>query len=84
MTTYGITASIFSVIMDYIGKLTHSRIICMLLSSSLSYTIFIIMLVWNPNPNQAYVLYILAGISGLTTAIIKSFTTDLLFFVKIT
>jgi hypothetical protein len=35
------------------------------------------MLVWNPNAAQAYVLYILAGISGLTTAAIKLFTTGL-------
>ncbi len=77
MVAYGITASIFSIIMGYIGKLTHSRILCMLLSSLLSYTIFVVMLEWHPNANQAYVLYILACISGLTTAIIKPFTTGL-------
>jgi hypothetical protein len=37
------------------------------------------MLLWNPNASQAYVLYILACISGLTTAIIKPFTTGLTF-----
>ncbi len=77
MTVYGITASIVSVIIGYIAKLTHSRIFCMLLSSLLSYTIFLVMLLWQPNVNQAYVLYILAGISGLTTAIVKPFATGL-------
>ncbi len=77
MGAYGITASLFSFIMGYIGKLTHSRIVYMLLSSLLSYAIFAVMFEWKPNANQVYVLYILACISGLTIAIIKPFTTGL-------
>jgi hypothetical protein len=77
MTTYGITASIFSVIIGYVVKTTQSCIVCMLLLSLLSYTVFVVMLVWNSNAAQAYVLYILARISGLTTAINKPFTTGL-------
>jgi MFS family permease len=75
MAAYGITASIFSIIIGYVARLTHSRTVCMILSSFLSYAIFVVMLVWNPNGNQVYVLYILACLSGLTTAIIKPFTT---------
>ena len=79
MAAYGITASIFSIIIGYLAKLKYSRIVCMLISSLLSYAILIVMLLWNPNASQAYVLYILACISGLTTAIIKPFTTGLTF-----
>ena len=75
MAGYGITSSIFSAIMGYVGKLNHSRIICMALSSILSGAIFVVMLIWNPNAGQAYVLYILACVSGLTSAVIKPFTT---------
>ena len=79
MAAYGITASIFSIIIGYLAKLKYSRIVCMLISSVLSYAILTVMLLWNPNASQAYIFYILACISGLTTAIIKPFTTGLTF-----
>ncbi len=77
MVGYGITASISSVIIGYLAKFKYGRPGCILLASLLSYTIFIVMLLWIPNVAQAYVLYILACIGGFINATFVTFAPGL-------
>jgi MFS family permease len=77
MAGYGITASITSVVTGYLAKWKYGRPGCILLASLLSYTIFIVMLVWIPNVAQAYVLYILACIGGIVNATLVTFAPGL-------
>jgi len=82
MVIYGIVSSICCVIVAYLAKRKYSRPVSFLLASLLTYTIFIIMLVWKPNPSQTYVLYILPCLSGVADAMMASFITGLLLKVQ--
>ncbi|CAF1115048.1 unnamed protein product [Adineta steineri] len=75
MTIYGIIATIASIIVTYIVKLKYSRPICFLISSLLSYTIFIVMLVWKPTVSQTYVLFIIPCLSSIVDGLTEPFIT---------
>jgi hypothetical protein len=77
MAAYDITASVFSVCIGYVVKLKHSLPICFLLAAFLTWIMLIVMLVWEPNSSQTYVLYILACIAGFSAAIVKPLTPGL-------
>ncbi|CAF1286885.1 unnamed protein product [Adineta steineri] len=68
MITYGITASIFSVVVGCLGKY-NLRVPCYIFAAILCYASYLVMLLWKPVPSQAYVLFILAGMLGIASAI---------------
>ncbi|CAF3944911.1 unnamed protein product [Rotaria sordida] len=68
MITYGITTSIFSVIVGWLEKY-KIRIPFYILAAILCYASYIVMLVWKPIPSQTYVLFILVGMQGIAGAI---------------
>lgn len=68
MITYGITASIFSVIVGCLGKY-NIRVPCYIVGALLCYASYLTMLLWKPFPSQVYVLFILVGIQGIASAI---------------
>ncbi|CAF1563234.1 unnamed protein product, partial [Adineta steineri] len=75
MTIYGIIATAASIIVTYIVKLKYSRPICFLISSLLSYTIFIVMLVWKPTVSLTYVLFIIPCLSSIVDGLTEPFIT---------
>ncbi|CAF3797517.1 unnamed protein product [Rotaria sp. Silwood1] len=68
MMVYGIAASIFSIIVGYVGKF-HRRSLIFVIASIVCYGSLIAMLLWKPYSSQMYVLYILAILQGLASAI---------------
>ncbi|CAF3844714.1 unnamed protein product [Rotaria sp. Silwood1] len=68
MMVYGIAASIFSIIVGYVGKF-HRRSLIFVIASIVCYGSLITMLLWKPYSSQMYVLYILAILQGLASAI---------------
>jgi len=68
MIAYGVAASIFSVIIGWLGKY-KIRVPCFILAAILCYAAYIVMLLWKPFPSQIYVLFILVGINGIASAI---------------
>ncbi|CAF0831610.1 unnamed protein product [Adineta steineri] len=78
MTIYGITATMSAIIVAYTVKFKYSRLICFLISALLSYTIFIVMLVWKPTVSQTYVLFILPFLSSISDGITEPFITGLI------
>ncbi|CAF4216688.1 unnamed protein product [Adineta steineri] len=77
MTIYGITATISSIVVAYTVKFKYSRPICFLTAALLSYTIFIVMLVWKPTVSQTYVLFILPFLSSISDGLTGPFIIGL-------
>jgi hypothetical protein len=68
MITYGVAASIFSIIIGWLGKY-NIRVPCYIFAALLCYVSYIVMLLWKPFPSQVYILFILAGMKGIASAI---------------
>lgn len=68
MIAYGIAACLFSIIVGYLGKFQCQSIL-FIIASLICYGTLITMMIWKPNSSQAYVLYILAGLNGLASAV---------------
>lgn len=68
MITYGISGSIFSVIIGWLGKY-NLRVSCYIFSALLCYASYLVMLLWKPSSSQIYVLFILVGMQGIASAI---------------
>ncbi|UJR16582.1 hypothetical protein I4U23_003482 [Adineta vaga] len=68
MIVYGIAASIFSVIVGWLGRY-NTRVPCYILAAVLCYSSYIVMLLWKPSTSQTYVLFIIVIMQGIATAI---------------
>ncbi|CAF0718316.1 unnamed protein product [Adineta steineri] len=58
-----------------IFKRKYSRPACFVVAALLSYTVFIVMLIWKPASSQTYVLFILPCLSSISTGITEPFIT---------
>ncbi|CAF2882992.1 unnamed protein product [Rotaria sp. Silwood2] len=76
---YGIAASIFSIIVGYAGKFQRRSLI-FVIASIVCYGSLITMLLWKPYSAQMYVLYILAILQGLASAIWDPVVSGKVFF----
>ncbi|CAF4123952.1 unnamed protein product [Adineta steineri] len=56
-------------------KRKYSRPACFVVAALLSYTVFIVMLIWKPASSQIYVLFILPCLSSISTGITEPFIT---------
>ncbi|CAF3858734.1 unnamed protein product [Rotaria sordida] len=68
MITYGVTASVCSVIVGWLGRY-RIRVPCYILGALLCYASYIVMFLWKPVPSQVYILFILVGMKGIASAI---------------
>lgn len=58
---------LFGALAKYIG-----RVGCLLIGALLNYAMIILMFFWEPNDDQIYVLFIIAGVWGMCAAIWQS------------
>ncbi|CAF1344856.1 unnamed protein product [Adineta ricciae] len=75
MTMYGVTVTLSSIVIVFLVKRKYSRPICFILAALLSYSVFIVMLIWKPTSPQTYVLFILPCLSSISTGITEPFIT---------
>ncbi|CAF1407726.1 unnamed protein product [Adineta steineri] len=75
MTMYGVTVTLSSIAIIFLVKRKYSRPACFVVAALLSYTVFIVMLIWKPASSQTYVLFILPCLSSISTGITEPFIT---------
>ncbi|CAF3823361.1 unnamed protein product [Adineta steineri] len=75
MTMYGVTVTLSSIAIIFLVKRKYSRPACFVIAALLSYTVFIVMLIWKPASSQTYVLFILPCLSSISTGITEPFIT---------
>ena len=65
---YGVCDAIgsyaFGFVVKYVG-----RVPCFLIAAAINYSMIILMMVWTPNPDQIYVLFIIPAFWGLGDAV---------------
>mgnify|MGYP002378266848 CR=1 FL=1 len=65
MIVYGICNALSSFTFGQIAKYI-ARIYCLIFSALVTYGLIIAMLLWVPTPSQLWVLFVLAGLWGVT------------------
>ncbi|CAF1479647.1 unnamed protein product [Didymodactylos carnosus] len=75
LIAYGVCDSIGSLTFGQLVKF-FGRIPCFIIAAVCNYTLIIVMLIWKPNENQTYVLFLIAGFWGLSDAVWQTQTNS--------
>ncbi len=68
LITYGVCDAVFSMafgsVISYVG-----RVPIFLLGAAINYALILLFFLWEPNPEQSYVLYVASGLWGVADAV---------------